>query len=246
MSDVKAEMRVLVVAAHAGQQRNAGRVPYAAHVLSVGEILQDALLQGGECHDAALLQDLYLAALGHDLYEDTDISPADIRQRFGDRVDVFIESMTNRAGDHDRAAYEARMRGAEEEVRLVKLADLVDNVVSCAYGIHDLGYRWVKDTFLRIAVGMTRIVEATRFERFPKTAELLLGWLRFGLMRLRANLAIHLALDARPSSNVIVANSATWDGVFKSDPGDLEIYQECERRQGWLLQGMQVFPVQDS
>ena len=60
-------MRALVIQGHAHQQRNAGRVPYAAHVLSVGEIAREALVKGSECANDALAFDIYLAATGHDL-----------------------------------------------------------------------------------------------------------------------------------------------------------------------------------
>ena len=69
--ELKTQMRVLVIQAHAHQQRNAGRVPYVAHVMSVAEVLSDALSQSGDAIDDATKLDLYLAALGHDLYEDT-------------------------------------------------------------------------------------------------------------------------------------------------------------------------------
>jgi len=187
----KAEMRALVVRAHAAQRRNGGRVPYAAHVLSVGEILSDALAASGDlADDPALAGDLYLAALGHDLYEDTAVGPEDVRRQFGTRVDGLIEGMTNRDGDHDRAAYLARMRAAEPAVRLIKLADLIDNAVSCAYGIHDLGEAWVRGTFLPIAEEMSLVVTTSAYPGVERTAAVLLGWLDFALRRLRANLGI--------------------------------------------------------
>jgi len=245
-----AEMRALVIDAHAGQSRNAGRVPYAAHVLSVAEILRTAIEQGGECDDESLGADLYLAALGHDLYEDTKTMPADVRQRFGARVDTFIEGMTNRSGDDDRADYEARMTTAREEIRLIKLADLVDNVVSCAYGIHDLGRRWVSGTFRPLAAGMVASVGRATYERFPKTAHLLESWLDFGLERLDANLAIALALAPESEgADAAAKRIATWDGTLPGDPARakelLQKDRERERREGWLSKGMRVFVEPD-
>src|SRR5262245_60206066 len=175
-------MRAFVAEAHAAQRRNAGRVPYAAHVLSVGEILRDALTASGELDaDPDLARDLYLAAIGHDLYEDTEATPEAVRARFGARVDAFIEGMTNRTGDHDRDAYVARMRGADEGVRLIKIADLIDNATSCAYGIHDLGDSWMRSFFVPIAMEMARVVASVEYDRFPRTAARLLGWLDFAL-----------------------------------------------------------------
>lgn len=42
----------------------------------------------------------------------------------------------------------------------------IDNVLSCAYGIHDLGRTWIVGTFLPIAKGMSRIVRSARYVRF--------------------------------------------------------------------------------
>ena len=191
----RAEMRTLVVDAHAAQRRNGGRVPYSVHVLSVGTILEDTLELGGECTDDALRHDLYLAAIAHDLYEDTPVARDQIRARFGARVDQLIESMTNRAGDADRGAYLARLREASEEVRLIKLADLVDNVTSCAYGIHDLTHAWVATTFVPMAIDMLEAVGRPVGRRFAKTEAILLGWLDFAMRRLRAMLDVTSAID---------------------------------------------------
>ena len=103
------QMRALVMTAHTGQQRNAGRLPYVVHVLSVGEILREALELTRECRDPELARDMYLAALGHDLYEDTSVPVEHVRQHFGTRVDGMIGGMTSRVGDYNRTAYEARM-----------------------------------------------------------------------------------------------------------------------------------------
>src|SRR6266496_3952200 len=96
---LKMQMRALAIQAHAHQQRNAGRVPYVAHVMSVAEVLVDALSESGDAIDAGMKLDLYLAALGHDLYEDTSVAREDVRARFGERVDTMIDAMTNRVGD---------------------------------------------------------------------------------------------------------------------------------------------------
>ena len=139
-------MLALVKQYHAGQSRNGGRVPYWVHVQSVAEILHYALARAGDlASDPALERDLFLAAQGHDLYEDTEASPEQIQSLFGARVDQFIRLMSNPHGDHDRAAYLRQVRLAPEEVRLIKLADLTDNTLSCAYGIHDLGVTWVRE-----------------------------------------------------------------------------------------------------
>ncbi|HEY1813833.1 MAG TPA: HD domain-containing protein [Kofleriaceae bacterium] len=232
------EMRSLAIRAHAHQQRNAGRVPYSFHVLSVAAIVKELLDGGGECSDPDLAHDIVLAAMGHDLYEDTDVTRADIKEKFGARVDALIYGMTNPNGDDDRAAYEREMGHALEEVRLIKLADLIDNVLSCAYGIHDLGRRWINNTFLPIAEGMAKTVRATNYSRYPQTSARAIELLDFALARLRSNLAIFVALPAQgqivPMPNVTHPPPATLTL-------DIDAQEERERREGWLYKGMRSF-----
>jgi hypothetical protein len=239
--DKRSQMRALAIEAHTGQQRNAGRVPYVVHVLSVGEILREALELTGECRDPELARDIYLAALGHDLYEDTSVSVEHVRRHFGTRVDGMIEGMTNRAGDDNRTAYEARMAGAEDEVRLIKIADLIDNVVSCAYGIHDLGVTWVRDSFYAMARRMSSSVATASYAQFPATAKLMLGWLEFGLARLQVNITIAEALEEPTTAEAAHEELATLDGQLDLPDDAVEKYQGRERRTGWLLKGMRVF-----
>jgi HD domain len=232
------EMRSLVIRAHAHQQRNAGRVPYSVHVLSVATIVKELLDGGGECSDPSLADDMVLAAMGHDLYEDTDVTRSEIKEKFGSRVDAFIYGMTNRNGDTDRAAYEREMGHAFEEVRLIKLADLIDNVLSCAYGIHDLGRRWGNNTFLPIAEGMAKTVRAASYSRYPRTSARAIELLDFALSRLRSNLEIARAMPA-------YGQVVQMPNVGHSPPAtlalDIDAQEERERREGWLVKGMRSF-----
>lgn len=50
---------------------NNGRVPYWMHLAGVAQILDWGIQRGNEIRDEALQDDLYTAALAHDLYEDT-------------------------------------------------------------------------------------------------------------------------------------------------------------------------------
>jgi (p)ppGpp synthase/HD superfamily hydrolase len=187
-ADAKRAMLELIERGHAGQMRNGGRVPYWVHPQSVAGIVGGALDATGEA-DPALALDVFLAAQGHDLYEDTEVEPDEVARRFGARVDAFIRGMTNEEGDHDRAAYLARVAAAPEEVKLIKLGDLIDNALSCAYGQHDLGTKWTRSFFLPIAEEMRGVLAGARFERFPRAAELLRRELDFALSRLHANVA---------------------------------------------------------
>lgn len=189
-------MLALTRTAHAGQWRNNGRVPYWMHTESVAQILETALQRSGElAPDNPLARDLYLAAQGHDLYEDTTVDRAEIRHDFGERVDALIEGMTNHGGDADRAAYVAHMVTAPEEVRVIKLADMVENAASCSYGIVDLGVAWTQDFLLPILREMRAAVGRTTFDRFTRTARILTELADFHLERLERNLEMFRQLD---------------------------------------------------
>ena len=98
----KIAMRDFMRQAHGAQKRNA-RVPYWLHPQEVAEILLTALQKTDEAAiDPALTTDMFLAAQGHDLYEDTKASRQEVQEKFGQQVDEFINNLTNRQGDQDR------------------------------------------------------------------------------------------------------------------------------------------------
>jgi (p)ppGpp synthase/HD superfamily hydrolase len=113
---------------HKGQFR-AGKVPVWQHLLRVSETLAHVLSHTKE-GTPAQRQIISIAALGHDLLEDTKATKAQIKNIFGERGFSLIEGMTNVHGDSNHAPYIRAMKGASEEVRLIKLADLYDNVSS--------------------------------------------------------------------------------------------------------------------
>jgi hypothetical protein len=180
-------MRAVTRRGHADQTRNAGRLPYWVHTDAVADICRQALALTGELPaDAA--EDLVLAAYGHDLYEDTDISSQSIRQEFGSRVDDWISGMTNRQDDHNRADYLRDLAAADDEVRVIKCADLIDNMLSVAYGLHDLGLDWVNDFFLPIAGETRAMLVATTFDRLPRTGGYLIALVQWAWTRLAGNI----------------------------------------------------------
>jgi (p)ppGpp synthase/HD superfamily hydrolase len=179
-------MLALVQKYHAKQTRSGG-VPYWHHLLSVAQILEHALEESKELKDKALLSDLLLAALGHDLYEDTTIDPKEIHENYGDRVHELIRFLTNEDGDDNRARYVAKMASAPEEAKLIKLADIVENTISVAYNLHDLGTEWAHSFFLPIVEEMKINVTPDKFKTYKKTAKLLDTHLQFSFNRLYEN-----------------------------------------------------------
>jgi hypothetical protein len=180
-------MRALTRQAHAGQTRNNGRIPYWVHTDAVAQICWEAITHADEPVDSAV--DLLLAAYGHDLYEDTSVSRELIRREFGLRVDTWIADLTNERGDANRDAYLRHLLDAEDEVRVVKCADLIDNMLSVAYGVHDLGLPWVRSFFLPIAVETRAVLNASPFQRLALTGERMLERVDWAWARLEGSIA---------------------------------------------------------
>lgn len=109
--------------AHAGQTRKGSKVPYLTHPVAVSRSLMEV----------GCGEDLAVAALLHDLVEDTAVSEADLRQRFGERVADLVRE----ASEPDKSLpWEERKRHTleqlaheqDEEVLLLVLADKLDNL----------------------------------------------------------------------------------------------------------------------
>lgn len=67
---------------------------------------------------------MVLAALGHDLYEDSAISTAEIVAGYGPEVDALIRELTEEGGV---TQYVEQVASGSEEARLIKFCDGVDN-----------------------------------------------------------------------------------------------------------------------
>ncbi len=109
-----------------GDQRRLTGVPYLEHLLEALEIL----VVGAGVTDP----DVLVAAVLHDVIEDTDATGDEIAERFGPRVAELVSWVTipdARPGEDKTAIKEAalsRLAGAPRDAVVVKLADRASNV----------------------------------------------------------------------------------------------------------------------
>ncbi len=112
----------LTLHAHAGQIRKADpQVPYASHPLHVAIMVQEA--GGGE--------DSVIAALLHDLLEDTDVTPEDLHDEFGAEVSTIVQEVSEDKSLpwHERKARMVeRLRSASPEACMIAAADKIHNL----------------------------------------------------------------------------------------------------------------------
>lgn len=106
----------LAMSNHEGQVDKAGE-PYILHPLRV---MLDVHAQGAPEY-------VVVAAMLHDLVEDTDVGHALIFDLFGGRVADLVAVLT-RAADEDYSHYIGRV-ATDADARQVKLADLEDNLL---------------------------------------------------------------------------------------------------------------------
>lgn len=108
--------------AHAGQLRKDGRTPYIAHPVRVALTVRHVF---GVDDETALV-----AALLHDVIEDTKTNYDDLAQAFGHEAADAVAALTKdaRLPEAEReAAYDRQLAAASWQARLVKLADVYDN-----------------------------------------------------------------------------------------------------------------------
>jgi (p)ppGpp synthase/HD superfamily hydrolase len=112
----------LMLRAHEGQIRKAEpEIPYVAHLIHVGLIVLEA---GGD-------EDTVIAALLHDVLEDTDVTPEDLDNSFGPRVTALVREVTEdktlRWADRKTRMIE-QLRRASPEACLISAADKISNL----------------------------------------------------------------------------------------------------------------------
>ena len=187
MSEKYDEMLALVKNYHAGQSRSNGRVPYWTHCERVALMLKSLLAKSQEGTDGQQ-ETLFIAALGHDLYEDTSVTREEIVSKFDQEVDELIEQVTNRFGDDQAAKYAQQMAKASEAALLIKFADLCENYWSVSYAIPDNGLE-LSSKIASILDAQWPALKDCKFREFPKTA----SWLAEGIDLGQQQLATALA-----------------------------------------------------
>jgi guanosine-3',5'-bis(diphosphate) 3'-pyrophosphohydrolase len=117
---------VQFAAAYHGDQRRKTGVPYLEHLLEAVQILVEGA--------GVSSPDVLVAAVLHDVVEDTPCTLADVRAAFGPRVAELVGWVTIPAPGHGEGSSTARerylrgLRDAPRDAVLVKLADRMSNV----------------------------------------------------------------------------------------------------------------------
>jgi guanosine-3',5'-bis(diphosphate) 3'-pyrophosphohydrolase len=109
--------------AHQHMKRKDGQTPYVSHVFRVCLVVRHVF----GFDDPRMLA----AALLHDTIEDTDTDCDDIIERFGPEVAAWVAALTKDMRlphDEREEAYAKAIAGADWQVKVLKLADIYDNL----------------------------------------------------------------------------------------------------------------------
>ena len=141
--------------AHAGQRRKgSGSIPYVNHVAEVARLVAAT----------GAREDVVIAAVLHDVVEDSAMTLADLERDFGARVASLVDALTDEAEWADRPSVERKRRqaerlpGAPPEARAIKVADQTSN-------LHDLSREpdaWDRDEARAYIEASARVVEVCR------------------------------------------------------------------------------------
>ena len=119
----------MAAAAHAGRYRRGNKEPCVNHSIRVAQTVS-TLANGSNDK----IRDLVIAAVLHDVVEDSEITLEEIRVTFGQRVRDLVDGCTDAPEIENlprlqrKTAQAEKLRGMDPEVQLIKLADQVDNL----------------------------------------------------------------------------------------------------------------------
>ncbi len=127
---MKREIDAILFAAesHSGQLRKDGNTPYVNHPLEVMHLLAHT----GNVSD----EDILVAAVLHDVIEDTTVTAKEIADRFGERVSKIVVELTDDKSLSKEERKRHQLTGATKlspDARLVRISDKICNVYDILY-----------------------------------------------------------------------------------------------------------------
>ena len=145
---------------HEGQYRKDKRTPYVAHPFRVAMVVRHVF---GESDETAIV-----AALLHDLIEDTTTDYDDLIEQFGQEVANCVAALTKDARlpeEQREEAYNRQLERAPWQARLVKLADVYDNYCDSSSDGQRKNFVWKAERAIKCAGSDPKLQAAVKIVR---------------------------------------------------------------------------------
>lgn len=117
---------------HHGDQQYGMGIPYVTHLLQVSMVLVRFGFHPGVGSEAEQrrARDLIIAAILHDVVEDTDVTREDVAAEFGDAIALLVYAVSNEPGKNRRERHaKSHHKLIEiEDAMILKLADRIANI----------------------------------------------------------------------------------------------------------------------
>lgn len=142
---------------HRHQMRKDGMTPYIAHPFRVAMIVRDEFAMDDE--------EVIAAALLHDTIEDTQTDFDELHANFGNKVATLVAVLTKNMSipsESREDMYDRQLAAGPWEARLIKLADVYDNITDASSGRMRQKAHEKAQRALALASGDRRLAEATR------------------------------------------------------------------------------------
>jgi len=110
-----------VFSRHDKQTRKSASIPYVIHPVRVALILRSVGFSEFE------QENLMIAALCHDLIEDTDTTFEDISKQFGEKVALIVSELS-RPNNANKDEWINTFKTKSLEAKIIKMADRIDNL----------------------------------------------------------------------------------------------------------------------
>ncbi|MFT4283018.1 MAG: HD domain-containing protein [Candidatus Woesearchaeota archaeon] len=152
--------KIFAVQIHSGQFRKSSKDLFVYHLFRIDEFLVKNFF------DLKNLNTLRVAALLHDSIEDTWVNKSFISENFSKEVADLVDELSKKGS---QKAYTKSLQTASDYAKLIKLADIYDN-------IHDgfEGFKW--SVFLKDSKKILQVLNVNdkefkqRFEKIKKEA----------------------------------------------------------------------------
>lgn len=158
---------------HEGQVQKVNGRPYVEHSVAVA----------ADVGEAGFEPEMIVAALLHDIVEDSDVTIEQLRERFGDRVAGLVETMTDTAEvkpyERRKAIHRQRVVQAGPEAAAIFAADKLNNVraLRSAYAGEGEGVsrRFVQPLDVKLRVWVADVEMVSGYSSAVPYAEALAG-----------------------------------------------------------------------